>query len=151
MFGEEGSGGLFLSTQVPERRGQRGRRTHYNLNDYFNIKKSLVWFVPALMSTRQIHATWFYDHFLNVWHLLYVGRDVVFRPFLPECEEVVEALQRVLREILHPQQADGLRAGSAVHQGDALEHLQSRRHSFSFSEVSRNELRQRAAGSVIMR
>lgn len=91
-----------------------------------------MWLVSALMSTRQIHATWFYDHFLNVWHLLYVGRDVVFRPFLPECEEVVEALQRVLWEILHPQQADGLRTGGAVHQGNALEHLQSRWHCGQF-------------------
>lgn len=66
----------------------------------------------------------FYDIFLNVWNLLYVRRDVILCPFLPECEEVVEALQRVLREILHSQQADGLRAGGVVHQGDALEHLQ---------------------------
>lgn len=37
---------------------------------------------------------------------------------------MVEALQRVLREIFHPQQADGLWMGGAVHQGDALEDLQ---------------------------
>lgn len=64
------------------------------------------------------------DLIINVWHLLYVRRDVIIRPFLPECEEVVEALQRVLWKILHPQQADGLRVGGAVHQGNALQHLQ---------------------------
>lgn len=69
-------------------------------------------------------ASGFDDVFLNVRHLLYVRRDVIFSPFLPEREEVVEALQRVLWKILHPQQADGLRVGGAVHQGNALQHLQ---------------------------
>lgn len=44
-----------------------------------------------------------FDVFQNVQHLLYVRCDVIFRPFLPEREEVVEALQRVLWKILHPQ------------------------------------------------
>lgn len=62
--------------------------------------------------------------FLNEQHLLYVRSDVIFCPFLPEREEVVEALQHVLWKVLHPQQADGLRVGHAVHQGNALQHLQ---------------------------
>lgn len=74
---------------------------------------------------------WFTDSgfhvFLNVRHPLYVRRDVVLRPFLSEREEVVEALERVLWKILHPQQADGLRVGGAVHQGNALQHLQWQR------------------------
>lgn len=37
---------------------------------------------------------------------------------------MVEALQRVLWEVLHPQQADGLWTRGAVHQGDALVDLQ---------------------------
>lgn len=44
-----------------------------------------------------------FDVFLSVQHLLYVRRDVIFRPLLPEREEVVEALHRVLWKILHPQ------------------------------------------------
>lgn len=74
--------------------------------------------------------------FLDGWHLLYVWRDVVFCPFLSECEEVVEALQRVLWEILHPQQADGLWTGGAVHQGDALEDLQCRQRFGQFLKKS---------------
>lgn len=34
---------------------------------------------------------------------------------------MVEALQCVLWQVLHPQQADGLWTGGAIHQGDALE------------------------------
>lgn len=63
----------------------------------------------------QIHTWIFFIVFLNMRHLLYVRRDVLFRPFLPECEQVIEALQRVLWKILHPQQADGLRVGGPVH------------------------------------
>lgn len=66
----------------------------------------------------------FFFIFLHAWNLLYVRRDVILCPFLPKCEEVAEALQRVLWEILHSQQADGLRMGGVVHQGDALEHSQ---------------------------
>lgn len=75
------------------------------------------------MSTGQIQVPGFYDNFLNWWHLLYVWRDVIFCPFLSEREEVVEALERVLWEILHAQQADGLWTGGAVQQGDTLEDL----------------------------
>lgn len=53
-------------------------------------------------------------------HLLYVRRDVVFCPLLPDGEELVEALQWLLWELLHPKQADALRAGASVHQGHTL-------------------------------
>lgn len=54
---------------------------------------------------------------------------------------MVEALQCVLWKILHLQQADGLRVGGAVHQGNTLQQLQCQgisseskgaTHSFSF-------------------
>lgn len=104
VFGQKGSSGLFLSTQVSKKKNRQ--------------KKNVISSPTAKLSPL--------DFMLFGWHLLYVRRDVVFRPFLPEREEVVEALQRVLWKVLHPQQADGLRVGAAVHQGDALQHWRRR-------------------------
>lgn len=126
---------------------------HRSLNEE-KSKEALrnhLWFLSALMPTRQIHVPWVsdnYNNLINGWHLLYVRRDVIFCPLLSECEQVVEALQRVLWEILHPQQGDGLWTGGAVHQGDALKDFQHSSTAFSFSrEVSRNEQRETAAAS----
>ena len=140
IFGQKGSSGLFLSTQVPERREEWGRITHCNIRW---LQKLLMWSVSPLIPTRQIQVPLFYlvlfynnyDHFLNRWHLLYVWCDVILCPFLSECEEVVKALQRILGEILHPQQANGLWSGGAVHQGDALKGLERRQHCGQFLKM----------------
>lgn len=81
----------------------------------FNIKVKVI---DVAISLAFIKG---YDNLLKEWHQLYVWRDVLFCPFLSECEEMVESLQRVLWEVFHPQQADGLWTRGAVHQGDALE------------------------------
>jgi len=72
----------------------------------------------------------------NRKHSLYVWCDVLFCPFLSECEEVVEALRRVLWEILHLEQTDGFWAGGAVHQCDSLKDLQSHRETRTWQLIT---------------